>query len=91
MSDNVIQFEPFKHARDWDKDYPKFLGNAEKCFSAKTDTEQTMKRLYYATRYLQGIANAVFVFNILGIDCEELKRGKKYIIALLEDLIMRLK
>lgn len=64
---NIVQFEPFKNCKQWDEEYPKFLGNLEKHFGTKTDPQEMMKRLYYALRYLQGNINAFWIFDILGI------------------------
>ncbi|MGN1153818.1 MAG: hypothetical protein ACI4S3_07295 [Candidatus Gastranaerophilaceae bacterium] len=89
----IIQFEPFKNAKKWDDEYPKFLGNLEMYFGTQTDTEQMTKRLYYAIRYLQGVVNSFWVFDLLGIkeDTKEFEKGKKYCIEWLEEIIKNLK
>lgn len=95
MSDNnkLIQFEPFKNAKKWDDEYPKFLGNTEKFFGAKTNPEEMAKRLYYALRYLDGVSKSFWIFSLLGIptNAEELKRGKKYMIEWLEQILKNMK
>ena len=89
----IVQFEPFKHAKEWDDDFPKFLGNVEKCFGAKTDPESMMKRLYYAMRFLSGVINSFWIFDIFGItkDLKEVEKGKKYCTEWLEEMLERLK
>lgn len=91
---NVIQFEPFKNSKKWDDEYPKFLGNLEKHFGAKTDPESMMQRLYYSLRFLQGNINAFWIFDVLGIQNmkeEELKRGKQFCIDWLQEMLNTLK
>lgn len=89
----IIHFEPFNNAKQWDDEYPKFLGNVERYFGTKTDIEQMTKRLYYAMRYLQGVVNSFWIFDILQIkeNTKEFERGKKYCIEWLEDIIATLK
>lgn len=93
MSNKILQFEPFKNAKKWDDEYVKFLGNTEKYFGAKTDFEQMTKRLYFAIRYLSGVANSFWVFTKLGInqDNKELQKGKLYCIGWLEEILSSLK
>lgn len=76
MNNKVIQFEPFKNAKQWDDEYSKFLGNVEKHFGAKTDPEAMGKRLYYALRYLNGVINSFWIFELAGI--EQSQKGKKF-------------
>ena len=89
----IIQFEAFKNSKQWDDEYPKFLGNVERYFGTKTDEEQMAKRLYYAMRYLQGVVNSFWIFDILQIkeNTKEFERGKKYCIEWLEEIIATLK
>ena len=93
MSNKILQFEPFKNAKKWDDEYVKFLGNTEKYFGAKTDFEQMAKRLYFAIRYLSGVANYFWVFSKLGInqDSKEFEKGKLYCINWFEEILSRLK
>lgn len=90
---NIIPFEPFKHAKQWDKNYPKFLGKVEQCFGAKTDPEEMHKRLYYAMRYLDGVSNSFMIFSLLAgnMKSKEMEKGRKYCIDWLEDIIKKLK
>ena len=90
---NVVIFEAFKNAKQWDEEYPKFLGNAEKTFGAKTDTEEMLKRLYYAVRYLDGVSRSFFIFSMLGIKMKgkDFDRGKDYLIKWLEEIVENLK
>jgi hypothetical protein len=89
----IVQFEPFKHAKEWEEEYPKFLGNIEKHFGTKTDPESMAKRLYYAMRWLDGVFNSFWIFSLMGIDinAKEIEKGKKYCIDWLQDIIDRLK
>ncbi len=89
----IIHFEPFKNGKKWDDEYPKFLGSIERYFGTKTDVEQMTKRLYYAMRYLQGVVNSFWIFDILQIkeNTKEFERGKKYCIEWLEEIIATLK
>lgn len=93
MSNKILQFEPFKNAKKWDDEYAKFLGNTEKYLGAKTDPEQMAKRLYFAMRYLSGVANSFWVFSKLGInlDNSEFEKGKLYCIDWLEEILNKLK
>lgn len=93
MGKKIIQFEPFKNAKKWDDEYPQFLGNVEKCFGAKIDPESMAKRLYYAMRFLQGVVNSFWLFDILGVDnnLKEVEKGKKYCTKWLEEMLERLK
>lgn len=92
---NVIIFEAFKNAKKWDDEYPQFLGKAEQCFGAKTDPESMVKRLYYALRYLDGVANSQQIFRMLGLDTmletPEQRKGKEYCIRWLEDILKKIK
>lgn len=90
---NVISFEPFKNAKKWDEEYPVFLGNAEKCFGDKVDPEQMAKRLYYALRYLEGVSRSFWIFEMLGssMNAKEFEKGKKFMIAWLEEILKNLK
>ena len=38
----ILNFEQFRGQRELDKDYPKFLGNAEKIFEGKFTPEAMM-------------------------------------------------
>ena len=89
----IIKFEPFKNAKQWDDEYPKFLGNIEKHFGTKTDPETMTKRLYFAIRYLEGVVNSFWIFTLMGIsmDAKEIERGKKFCINWLQDIIDKLK
>ena len=51
------------------------------------------KRLYFALRYLEGIVNSFWIFNILGINKndKEFKKGRKYCIGWLEEILKKLK
>ena len=97
MSNKILQFEPFKNAKKWDDEYAKFLGYTEKYFGAKTDPEQMAKRLYFAMRYLSGVANSFWVLSKLGInqDNKELQKSiqksKLYCIDWLEEILNKLK
>ena len=88
----ILNFEQFRGQRELDKDYPKFLGYAERIFEGKVTPEAMMKRLYYTLRYLEGHINGLSMLWILaGVDMEEQKRGVKLIIDWLEDIIENLK
>lgn len=88
----ILNFEQFRGQRELDKDYPKFLGSAEKIFEGKFTPEAMMKRLYYTLRYLEGHINGLSMLWLLaGVDMEEQKRGVKLIIDWLEDIIENLK
>lgn len=88
----ILNFEQFRGQRELDKDYPKFLGNAERIFEGKFTPEAMMKRLYYTLRYLEGHINGLSMLWLLaGLDMEEQKRGVKLIIDWLEDIIENLK
>ena len=89
----IIQFEPFKNAKKWDDEYPKFLGSIEKHFGTKTDPETMAKRLYFAMRYLDGVVNSFWIFTLLGIkmDAKEIERGKKFCTDWLQDILDKLK
>lgn len=94
MTENkILQFEPFKKAKKWDDEYIEFLGNIEKYFKTKTNPEAMTKRLYFALRYLEGIVNSFWIFNILGINKndKEFKKGRKYCIGWLEEILKKLK
>lgn len=90
---NVVIFEAFKNAKQWEDDYPQFLGKVEQCFGAKTDPESMCKRLYYAVRFLEGVVNSYLIFSILGVNLndESNKRGRKYLIEWLEEILKNLK
>lgn len=88
----ILNFEQFRGQRELDKDFPKFLGNAEKTFEGKVTPEAMMKRLYYTMRYLEGHINGLSILWLcFGTDMAEQKRGVKLIIDWLEDIIENLK
>lgn len=93
MEDNkVVQFELFKNQKKLDEEYPKFLGNCERTFNAKTDAESMFKRLYFTMRYLTGHINALqILFLLTRMKMEDQQRGIKYIIDWLEDILKDLK
>lgn len=88
----ILNFEQFRGQRELDKDYPKFLGNAEKTFEGKVTPEAMMKRLYYTLRYLEGHINGLSILWLcFGVTMDEQQRGVKLIIDWLEDIIANLK
>lgn len=88
---DVIQFEAIKNGKQWEDEYPKFLGHIEKYFGTKTDPGTMFKRMYYAIRFLEGVVNSFMIFSLMGIPIEENKRGKQFLIEWLEDIVDKLK
>lgn len=77
----ILNFEQFRGQRELDKDYPKFLGNAEKIFEGKITPESMMKRLYYTLRYLEGHIRSLSILWLLtNMTMDEQQRGVKLII-----------
>lgn len=91
-NNNIVNFEFFKGQKELDKDYPKFLGNAERTFNAKTTPESMMKRLYYTLRYLEGHINGMSIlFLLTGQDMRSQQEGIGYIIDWLESILKDLR
>lgn len=91
-NNNIVNFEFFKGQKELDKDYPKFLGNAERTFNAKTTPESMMKRLYYTLRYLEGHINGMSIlFLLTGQDMRSQQEGIGYIIDWLEGILKDLR
>ena len=86
----IIHFEQFKGAKEIDKDFNKFLANAEKVFEAKTDPESLFKRIYYTLRYLEGHLRAIEVMEKLGIPTLLDKRGKEIIVDWMNNILIKM-
>lgn len=89
--EKIIDFEQFKGKKELDKGYEKFLSTANKCFSGYSP-DSMLKRLYYTIRYLEGHINGLSILFLLkGITMDEQKKGVKYMIDWLEEIIKDLK
>lgn len=86
----VINFELFKGEKELDKDYDKFLANAEKIFAPKTDPMTMFKRIYYTLRYLEGHFRAINTLNQLGVPILLDKRGKEIIVNWMKDILKQM-
>lgn len=88
----IIDFEQFKNEKKLEQEYLKFLTYTEKYFKDYSEAE-IFKRMYFIVRYIEGTINA---FNMIliarGSDkFEDNKRGIKYLIEFLENIIQDLK
>ena len=86
----VINFELFKGEKELDKDYDKFLANAEKIFAPKTDPATMFKRIYYTLRYLESHLRAINTLNQLGVPILLDKRGKEIIVDWMKDILSKM-
>ena len=72
---NLLDFELFKNQKELDKDYNEYLGHCNKYFGTDVTPTGIFKRLYFATRYLEGTSNGYRVFSKLGLSDIEYKKG----------------
>lgn len=87
----VLNFELFKNQKELDNEYSKFLNHCNKYFGTNVSPEGVFKRLYFATRYLEGTVNGYKIFTMLGLTKEEYDKGTKLFCDWLEAIIKDLK
>jgi len=84
---SIINFELFKNQKQLDKEYTAFMNHCNKFFGADVSPEGIFKRLYFATRYLEGTVNGYKVFTIMGLADEEYNKGTELFCDWLEQII----
>lgn len=87
----VIDFELFKDQKKLDKEYFAFMNHCNKFFGGDVTPTGVFKRLYFATRYLEGTVNGYSLFTKLGITDEEYNKGTQLFCDWLEDIINTLR
>ena len=87
----IVDFELFKNQKQLDKEYSAFMNHCNKFFGADVSAEGVFKRLYFATRYLDGTVNGYSVFGKLGLTDDNYKTGTELFCAWLEEIISNLR
>lgn len=88
---NILDFELFKNQKQLDKDYFNYLVHCNSYFDKELSAEEMFKRLYYATRYLEGTVFGYTIFTKLGLSDAEYQKGTELFCSWLEDIIARLR
>lgn len=86
----ILDFELFKNQKQLDKEYFAFMNHCNKFFGTDVSPQGVFKRLYFATRYLEGTANGYSIFTKLGLTDEEYSKGTELFCSWLEDIINNL-
>lgn len=85
---SVTDINEFKVGKQYEKDYlHKFLPIMQACFGNDKKTFALLQKLYITIRYLQGVSQAVFILNSLGMAEEDLNEGKQFYIDWLKEII----
>ena len=88
---NILDVELFKNQKQLDKDYFNYMGHCNRYFGTDVSPDGMFRRLYFATRYLEGTVNGYSVFTKIGINDEEYQKGTELFCSWLEDIIARLR
>lgn len=87
----ILNFELFKDQKKLDKEYFAYMNHCNKFFGTDVTPQGLFKRLYFATRYLEGTVNGYTIFSKLGITEDEYKKGTMLFCDWLEDIVRILK
>ena len=91
MVDNIVNFSDFRQGKDFEKDYPAFIGHTEKFFVEKMSAESMFKKLFYSLRYVEGTIRAIKTLSMFGIVPELDDKGRTLLIDWLQSMINDLK
>ena len=83
----VIDFELFKDQKILDKEYATYISHCNSYFGDAVDPFSLFKRIYFATRYLEGTVNGYKFLGKLGLTDEEYETGTKIFCLWLEAII----
>lgn len=91
MVENVVNFELFKNQKQLDNEYEVFMRYCNKFFGSDVSASGVFKRLYFATRYLEGTVNGYTIFTTLGLSDAEYQKGTELFCDWLEDIVKNLR
>lgn len=87
----ILNFELFKDQKKLDKEYTEYMAHCNRYFGTDVTPDGIFKRLYFATRYLEGTVNGYTIFTKLGLSDAEYKKGTQIFCDWLEDIVKNLR